>query len=109
MLKSPSPARMIGAGIIGNVLEWYDFAIYGFFAARIGHTFFPAQDKVAQLLSAFGIFAIGYIMRPLGGVVTGYIGDRFGRRAAPSFSVAAMALPETFRQRFQSTPEAVAA
>src|SRR5262249_22763308 len=93
MTNSPSPARMIGAGVIGNVLEWYDFAIYGFFAAQIGHAFFPAQDKVAQLLSAFGIFAIGYIMRPLGGIVTGYIGDRLGRRAALSFSVAAMALP----------------
>src|SRR5262249_53452577 len=93
MTQRPSTARVIGAGVIGNLLEWYDFAIYGFFAAQIGHTFFPAEDKVAQLLSAFGIFAIGYVMRPLGGVVTGYIGDHFGRRTPPTASAIAMALP----------------
>jgi nitrate/nitrite transporter NarK len=53
----------------------------------------PAENQVAQILAAFGIFAIGYLMRPLGGVVTGYIGDRLGRRAALTFSVAAMAIP----------------
>src|SRR6516162_1037478 len=51
------------------------------------------QDRVAQLISAFGIFALGYLMRPLGGAVTGHIGDRFGRRAALTFSVVAMAIP----------------
>ena len=85
--------RVIVAGIIGNVLEWYDFAVYGFFATAIGQEFFPHQDRVAQLLSAFGVFALGYLMRPLGGAVIGHIGDRFGRRAALSFSVAAMAIP----------------
>ena len=93
MTTPPATARVIGAGMIGHVLEWYDFAIYGFFAAQLGHTFFPAEDKVAQLISAFGIFAIGYVMRPVGGIVTGYIGDRLGRRAALTFSVAAMAVP----------------
>ena len=93
MATQTPTARVIGAGVIGNLLEWYDFAIYGFFAAQIGQAFFPAQDKVAQILSAFGIFAIGYVMRPLGGLVTGYIGDRFSRRAALTFSVSAMAIP----------------
>ena len=50
--------RIIGAGAIGNVLEWFDFAIYGYFAITIGQTFFPHQDPVAQLLSTFGVFAI---------------------------------------------------
>jgi MHS family proline/betaine transporter-like MFS transporter len=85
--------RVIGAGIIGNVLEWYDFAVYGYFATAIGQEFFPHQNRVAQLLSAFGVFALGYLMRPLGGAVTGHIGDRFGRRAALTFSVVAMAIP----------------
>jgi len=84
---------MIAAGAIGNVLEWYDFAIYGYFATSIGRTFFPREDPVAQLLSSFGIFAVGYLMRPLGGALVGHIGDKFGRRAALTFSVAAMALP----------------
>jgi MHS family proline/betaine transporter-like MFS transporter len=75
------------------VLEWYDFAIYGYFATQIGRNFFPHEDAVAQLLSAFGVFAIGYLMRPIGGVIVGHIGDRFGRRAALTFSVTAMAIP----------------
>ena len=48
--------RVIVAGAIGNVLEWYDFAIYGYFAVSIGHTFFPEGDPVAQVLAAFGVF-----------------------------------------------------
>ena len=85
--------RVIAAGAIGNVLEWYDFAVYGYFAAAIGRAFFPQEDKVAQVLAAFGIFAVGFLMRPVGGALIGYIGDRFGRRAALTFSVAAMAIP----------------
>jgi MHS family proline/betaine transporter-like MFS transporter len=88
-----SPARNIAAGVIGNMLEWYDFAIYGYFAAQIGRTFFPSKDPVTQILAAFGIFAVGFLMRPLGGAVVGYIGDRFGRQAALTFSVTAMAVP----------------
>src|ERR1700732_3277873 len=79
--------------MIGNVLEWYDFAIYGYFAASIGRHFFPHESAVAQLLSAFGVCALGYLMRPVGGALIGHIGDRFGRRAALTFSVAAMAVP----------------
>src|SRR5262245_46096207 len=65
----------------------------GYFATAIGRHFFPHEDAVAQLLSAFGVFALGYLMRPVGGVVVGHIGDRLGRRAALTFSVAAMAIP----------------
>src|ERR1051326_208188 len=92
-MRADKTRTVIIAGAIGNVLEWYDFAIYGYFAASIGATFFPKEDQVAQILSAFGIFAIGYLMRPLGGAMIGHIGDKFGRRAALSFSVTAMALP----------------
>jgi MFS family permease len=79
--------------MIGNALEWYDFAIYGYFAVQIGRHFFPHDDAVAQLLSAFGVFAIGYLMRPIGGVLVGHIGDRFGRRTALISSVTAMVIP----------------
>ncbi len=80
-------------GRAGNVLEWFDFAVYGFFAVTIGKLFFPAEDPVAQVISAFGIFAVGFLMRPVGGMVFGYIGDKFGRHNAMLISVAAMAIP----------------
>ena len=92
-MESRQALRVVAAGTIGNVLEWYDFAIYGYFATAIGRQFFPHEDPVAQLLSAFGVFALGYLMRPVGGALIGHIGDRFGRRAALTFSVAAMAVP----------------
>jgi len=81
------------AGAIGNVLEWYDFAIFGYFAPIIGSQFFPETDRTASLLGAFAVFAVGYFMRPLGGVVFGHIGDRLGRKPALQYSVALMAVP----------------
>lgn len=85
--------RLIAAGTIGNVLEWYDFAVYGFLAAAIGKAFFPAESALASILAAFGVFAIGYLMRPVGGVLIGHIGDRHGRRVALTVSVVLMAVP----------------
>ena len=96
--------RVIAAGLIGNVLEWYDFAVYGYFAAAIGRHFFPHESAVAQLLSAFGVFAIGYLMRPVGGALIGHIGDRLGRRAALTFSVVAMAVPTFLIGLLPATP-----
>jgi len=58
-MNSSQVRRMIAAGLIGNVLEWYDFAIYGYFATAIGRHFFPHEDAVAQPLSAFGVFWTG--------------------------------------------------
>src|SRR4051812_44377846 len=92
-MQTGQTSRVILAGAIGNVLEWYDFAIYGYFATSIGRAFFPKKDPVAQVLSAFGIFAVGFLMRPVGGALVGYIGDKLGRRAALTFSVTAMAIP----------------
>jgi MFS transporter, MHS family, proline/betaine transporter len=92
-MQAGKARTVIAAGAIGNVLEWYDFAIYGYFATSIGHAFFPKEDPVAQVLAAFGIFAVGFLMRPVGGALVGHIGDKLGRRAALTFSVAAMAIP----------------
>jgi len=85
--------RGILAGVVGNMLEWYDFALFGFFAAQIGHHFFPSGNSTASLLAAFGTFAAGFLMRPVGGALFGWIGDRFGRKQALIGSVLAMALP----------------
>lgn len=82
-------------GVIGNVLEWYDFAVFGYFAPIIGAHFFPAESQLASLINAFGVFAAGYLMRPLGGLIFGYIGDRMGRKQALQWSVLLMAIPTT--------------
>ncbi|HEX2219397.1 MAG TPA: MFS transporter [Gemmatimonadales bacterium] len=85
--------RGVIAGVVGNMLEWYDFALFGFFAQQIGAQFFPADNPTASLLAAFGTFAAGFVMRPLGGALFGWVGDRFGRKQALIWSVMAMALP----------------
>ncbi len=80
-------------GVVGNVLEWYDFAVFGYFAPIIAGQFFPEDDPAAALINAFGVFAAGYLMRPLGGVVFGYIGDKLGRKKALNWSVMLMVIP----------------
>ena len=88
-----SRRRVVAAGIAGNVMEWYDFSVYGFFARTIGNLYFPTHDPRTSLLAAFSVFAIGFLMRPLGAVLFGYIGDRVGRGPALLWSVIAMAVP----------------
>ena len=84
--------KNIAAGAIATMFEWYDYAVYGYFAVIIGKNFFPHADKIMELLSAFGVFATGFVMRPLGAILFGYIGDRLGRRKALSLSVVLMAI-----------------
>lgn len=92
--RTPGTVRRgIIAGVVGNMLEWYDFALFGFFAAQIGAHFFPASNPTASLLAAYGTFAAGFLMRPIGGAFFGWIGDKFGRKQALLWSVLAMALP----------------
>jgi MFS transporter, MHS family, proline/betaine transporter len=85
--------RTLMAGAIGNVLEWYDFALYGYFAPVFAAMFFPSEQASVSLLSAFGVFAIGFLARPLGALLFGYIGDTIGRRDALAWSVILMAIP----------------
>lgn len=88
--------KIIISGMIGNGLEWYDYALYGHCAAIIGRLFFPLGNEFISLIAAFGIFAAGFAMRPLGAIVFGYIGDRYGRKIALSASILLMAIPTTF-------------
>ncbi|MFL0790958.1 MAG: MFS transporter [Prochlorococcus sp.] len=87
-----STSRIITAGIIGNVMEWYDFGLYGYFATIIGREFFPSADPSNSLIAAFGAFAAGFLVRPFGGMVFGRIGDLLGRRRALTISVILMGL-----------------
>ena len=88
-----SQRKLVIAGLIGNVLEWYDFSVYGYFAVSIGHHFFPSENPTTSLLAAFGVFAAGFLMRPVGAVLFGHIGDNWSRERALSLSVLAMAVP----------------
>ncbi|SFF16584.1 MFS transporter [Methylobacterium sp. 13MFTsu3.1M2] len=92
--KVPGAARRrsVVAGAIGNTLEWYDFATYGYFSAVIGRNFFPSDSPTTSLLSAFAVFAAAFFMRPIGGVVFGHIGDRYGRKTALLLSAGLMAV-----------------
>ncbi|MGD8320261.1 MAG: MFS transporter, partial [Gemmatimonadota bacterium] len=85
------PGRAVVAAVVGNVLEWYDFAVYGYLAAIIGRTFFPSGDATAELLASFGVFGVGFLARPLGGIVIGRIGDVKGRRTALLLTIFLMA------------------
>ncbi|MBS0350523.1 MAG: MFS transporter [Proteobacteria bacterium] len=79
--------RQLLSSILGNILEWYDFAMYGYLAAIIGALFFSSKDSITLLLQAFSVFAIGYLARPLGGIIFGYLGDKYGRSKALRFSL----------------------
>ena len=85
-----SAQRTALAGLIGNVLEWFDFAVYGYFATDIGRQFFPQSSATAQQLLAFAVFAVGFAARPIGSVVLGIVGDRIGRCALLTLSIALM-------------------
>jgi MFS transporter, MHS family, proline/betaine transporter len=81
------------AGAIGNVLEWYDFALYGYFAPVFAALFFPSDSPSVSLIAAFSVFAVGFLARPLGAMLFGYWGDTLGRRHALAWAILLMAIP----------------
>ena len=85
--------RVIMSCVAGSSLEWYDFAVYGFFATILGKLFFPAGGDFQQIIASFGAFASGLIARPIGAVLFGYIGDIYGRKTALVISIYMMAIP----------------
>jgi MHS family proline/betaine transporter-like MFS transporter len=81
--SAPAPAggrRVVVSAAIGQFVEWYDFVVYAYTASVVATLFFPAEDRVASLLATFAVYAIGFVMRPVGGLVFGHLGDRVGRR-----------------------------
>ncbi len=77
----------------GNILEWYDFSLYGIFATSIAHSFFPSSDPFVGLLMVFLAFSASFIARPLGSIIFGYIGDKFGKHYSVNITVWFMAIP----------------
>lgn len=78
---------------MGTILEFYDITLYGFFAALIAPFFFPSEDSTTSLLASLGTFAAGFVMRPVGGLFFGHIGDRYGRKQALLLSILLMTIP----------------
>lgn len=89
---SPRVIANVVRGCLGNLVEWYDWFVYATFSVYFASVFFPAGDQTAQLLSTAVVFAVGFLMRPLGGWLLGAYADRFGRRSALTLSVTLMSL-----------------
>ncbi|CAG9219622.1 MFS transporter [Paraburkholderia sabiae] len=87
-----SKTQVIAATTLGTALEFYDFTIYSFFAIQIGQLFFPSASPVNQFLLSIGVFGVGFVVRPLGGIVIGAYADRAGRKKAMVLTIMLMAL-----------------
>ncbi|MGW5125210.1 MFS transporter [Streptomyces sp. NPDC004069] len=84
--------RAVGASALGNCMEWFDFGVYSYLAATIGKVFFPGASPGAQVISSFATFAAAFVVRPLGGLVFGPLGDRIGRQKVLATTMIMMAL-----------------
>lgn len=96
MLKlnlSKNEKRVIFLSSLGGALEFYDFIIFVFFASTISQLFFPQKDNLTALLETFAVFAIGYLFRPLGGIIFSHFGDKYGRKKPFVSTLLLMALP----------------
>ncbi|MEV1179507.1 MFS transporter, partial [Nonomuraea sp. NPDC049784] len=98
MTVETAPGRLTGAqrkaivaGAIGNTVEWVDWAIYTTFASVFSRQFFPSGDSTASLLSTLAVFAVGFLMRPIGGAILGSYGDRHGRKKGLTLTISLMA------------------
>src|ERR671926_367623 len=88
---TPAQRRALVAGSIGNAVEWVDWAVYSAFAPIFAGQFFPSGDETAALLSTLAVFAVGFIMRPIGGAVLGAYADRHGRKKGLVLTISLMA------------------
>lgn len=85
--------KAIFAAMVGNALEYYDVMLYGFFATMLAPLFFPTDNEIISIISSLGTFAAGFLMRPLGGIVFGHLGDKFGRRQALVLAIFLVTIP----------------
>ena len=93
--QSSSLGKVVVAATIGNVLEWFDFVVYGFLAVTIAEVFFPTGNATVSLLVTFGAFGLAYLVRPLGAILIGSYTDRHGRKAGLTLSIALMMVGTT--------------
>ena len=88
--------KILLPGLLGNVIEWYDFALYGFFAIKLAKVFFPENDHLTSMLMTYSVFTIGIFLRPIGGILFGRIGDKYGRKKALLYSLFLTAISTFF-------------
>ncbi len=93
MMVNSHKSKVLIAASLGNVLEFYDFTLYAIFAPQIATLFFPTKNHVVSLIAVFGVFALGFIVRPIGAILFGHIGDKMGRRTSLTLSIALMSFP----------------
>ncbi|WP_349656577.1 glycine betaine/L-proline transporter ProP [Xanthomonas sp. 10-10] len=84
--------RAVSAAALGNAMEWFDFGVYGYLAVTLGQVFFPASNPTAQLIATFATFTVAFLVRPIGGMVFGPLGDRYGRQKVLAATMILMAL-----------------
>ncbi|MFD8912538.1 MFS transporter [Streptomyces sp. NPDC059575] len=92
VVEPPLLKRAVGASALGNCMEWFDFGVYSYLAATIGKVFFPGASPGAQVISSFATFAAAFVVRPLGGLFFGPLGDRHGRQKVLATTMIMMAL-----------------
>ena len=85
-----SREKQVAAAVLGNALEWYDFVVFGMLSVIIADLFFPGDDQYIRLLKTTATFGVGFVMRPIGGVVMGIYADKMGRKAAMQIIIALM-------------------
>ncbi|MBV1781106.1 MFS transporter [Paeniglutamicibacter sp. ABSL32-1] len=90
--RKQSMARGIAAATIGNALEWYDMSIYALLAIYIGHNFFPSDNPAVEVIQAFAVFGVSYLIRPLGGLILGSYADRHGMKKGLMLTIRLMVL-----------------
>ncbi|WP_405623194.1 MFS transporter [Streptomyces sp. NBC_00076] len=92
VVEPPLLRRAVGASALGNCMEWFDFGVYSYLAATIGKVFFPGASPAAQVISSFATFAAAFVVRPLGGLIFGPLGDRVGRQKVLATTMIMMAV-----------------
>ena len=81
------------SAVVGNILEYYDFTVYAVFLINISNSFFAPDSELSKTLSALAVFAVGFFTRPIGGILFGYLGDKYGRKISLIFSMIGMTIP----------------
>lgn len=92
-VKTLNTAAILKIGVVANIIEWYEFCVYGYLAGVIGQLFFKQTNPGLSIIQAFFLFSISYLIRPLGSIFFGYVGDKYGRNIALNCSLLMMSIP----------------